>query len=94
VNSCAGYYFAMSIANTQRRYDIPIDQMTDDIFIAAMIPIIIVIIIIVVIVVFITQILLMRDPHMLFAILEKFPQYVLLPHRLMPYPDSVSVFPT
>lgn len=31
----------------------------------------------------------MRDPQVLYSILEKFPNYVLLPHRLMPYPDSV-----
>jgi hypothetical protein len=36
------------------------------------------------------QILMMRNPIQLFDILRQFPRYVLLPHRLIPYPDAVS----
>jgi hypothetical protein len=36
-----------------------------------------------------TQILMMRKPQRLFESLREYPRYVLLPHRLIPYPDLV-----
>lgn len=37
------------------------------------------------------QILLLRDAKALLKVLKMYPRYVMVPHRLMPYPEIVSV---
>jgi hypothetical protein len=41
-----------------------------------------------------SQVILLREPEALYSLLRSFPRYVLLPHRLMPYPAAVSLPPS
>jgi hypothetical protein len=37
------------------------------------------------------QILLLRQAKAMLQVLKMYPRYVLVPHRLMPYPETVSI---